>query len=74
MTQYKTLFQTALDELEERFHVDEAFVPLEVVLIRHPGTEDSEVAIRTVGEVFTADVDSEALVKIKRLRGEDKKG
>ena len=70
MSQYKALFQTALDELEERFHVDEAIVSLEDVLIRYPGTEDSEVAIRTVGEVFTADVDSEVLrreVKTVRL-------
>ena len=70
MSQYKALFQTALDELEERFHLDEAIVALEDVPIRYPGTEVSEVAIRTVGEVFTADVDSEVLrreVKTVRL-------
>ena len=41
--------------------MDEAIVALEDVLIRYPGTEDSEVTIRTVGEVFTAGVDSETL-------------
>ena len=39
--------------------MDEAIVALEDVLIRYPGTEDSEVTIRRVGEVFTAGVDSE---------------
>ena len=58
MSQYKALFQTALDELEERFHVDEAIVAPEDVLIRYLGTEDSEVAIQAVGEVFTDYVDS----------------
>ena len=66
MSQFKALFQTALDE---RFYVDEAVVALEEVLIRYPGIEDSEVAIRTVGEVFTADVDSETLRReVKTIR------
>ena len=70
MSQYRALFQTALDEIEERFHVDEAIVALEDVLIRYPETEASEVAIRTVSEVFTADVNAKALrreVKTVRL-------
>ncbi|KAI6649992.1 Zinc finger MYM-type protein 1-like [Oopsacas minuta] len=70
MSQYRALFQTALDEIEERFHVDEAIVALEDVLIRYPETEASEVAIRTVSEVFTADVGAKALrreVKTVRL-------
>ena len=51
MSQYRALFQTALDEIEERFHVDEAIVTLEDVLIRYPETEASEVAISTFSEV-----------------------
>ena len=61
MSQYKALFQTALAQTEERFHVDEVIVVLEEVLIRFPETEASEVAIRTVSEVFTADVNARAL-------------
>ena len=61
LSQYRALFQTALDEIEERFHVDEAIVALEDVFISYPETEASEVAIRIVSEVFTADVDDKAL-------------
>ncbi|KAI6655411.1 Zinc finger MYM-type protein 1-like [Oopsacas minuta] len=65
MSQYRALFQTALDEIEERFHVDEAIVALEDVLIRYPETEASEVVIRTVSEVFTADVDAKRPLDVK---------
>ena len=75
MSQYRDLFQTALDLIKERFHVDEAIVALEDVLIRYPETEASEMAIRTVSEVFTVDVDAKVLrleVKTVRLIKQDK--